>query len=160
MLWIRDILADSCLRPMDLDSDPAPYSAILVLDIQDAITKKFSAYYFLKVHIRIRNILADSCLRPMDPVRIRLRILLFSSLTFKTPTKKFFAFYFLKVHIRIQRMRIHNTGFYIHSSMKIRVRQHIHAANKDQLYGYFDIGECGHSTNCTAANKGPNKWLP
>ncbi len=46
--------ADSCLWLMDPDSDPDADPAIFVIDLQDAnkklILKKFSAYYFLKVH--------------------------------------------------------------------------------------------------------------
>jgi hypothetical protein len=48
---------DPCPRLMDSDPalDPTPDSAIFVIDLQDANKKlvfsKFSAFYFLKVHL-------------------------------------------------------------------------------------------------------------
>ncbi len=84
--------ADPCHRLLDPDpdSDPdaVPDPSILINDLQDAnkklIKKKsFSAYYFLDqditfwIRIRIR-------------ILIWIRILLFSSVIFKTPTKNYF----------------------------------------------------------------------
>jgi hypothetical protein len=36
----------------------------------------------------------------------------------------------------------------------------VHSGKKGEINGYLEKAKCGHFTKLTAANKGPNKWLP